>query len=217
MPVIFSDPNTVTAALFARPSGEGMAYIQQGVEHYMQNAPQAPSYVRDWVMEGYDRFRESELGRQVQAMRYKLSNFWQSDTVRPLWDVGDVQQAQPEMMRWVMAHTGTRELYHDGRIEGYGNKYQDPAPGTVGTDFYDYRRATNGVVMPQFTLRELEDGSTEEVRTEHYVNHYEKYLGNDAVLAHLDKAAIQITWATLDDNIEDGRSDHTSGWNSTIG
>jgi hypothetical protein len=213
---MFSDPNTVTAALFARPSGAGMAYIQQGINQYMQAAPQAPSYVRDWVTEGYERFRESDLGRSVQAIRYKLRNFWQADAIRPMWDVGDIQQAPPTMQRWAMAHPATRELYHEGRIEGYGEQYHDPQPNAIGVEQYDYRRATTGVVMPKYTLQELEDdGDLKQV--EQYSNHYEKYLGNDAILAHLDKAAIQITWGTQDAAIEEGRSDPTSQWNSTIG
>lgn len=217
MPVIYADPNTVASALFARPSSAGMEYIQQGVNAYLQTATQAPTYIRDRVMAGYERFRETELGRQVQAIRYKLRNFWQSDAIRPMWDVGDIQQAPATMARWVMAHPGMRELYHEGRIEGYGHHYHDPAPGIVGQDFYDYRRATTGVIMPEFTVQQLEGGDTETVRREHYTNHYERLIGSDQVLAHLDKAAIQITYRTLDEALEDGRADPSSQWNGTIG
>jgi len=218
MAVIFSDPDTVASALFAPASNDAMQYIQQGVQNYLSMVADVPTYIRDKVLSGFENFRESEIGRQVQAVRYKIRNFWQDDSIRPIWDVGSLQQAPNAMVRWIMANPSVREYYHDGRIEGYGDRYVDPAPEVAGRDFYDYRQATDGIIGPQYTLRELEEMDTPpEVVPESYVNYYEPLLGMDTRLQFMDKAAIQIAWSVAEDALDEGISDPTSEWNALIG
>ena len=218
MAVIYSDPDTMASALFAPSSNDAMNYIQSGIQSYMAAIPNAPSFIRDRVMTGFEKFRESEIGRHVQAIRYKIRNFWQDDSIRPIWDVGSLQQAPNSMVRWVMANPTVREYYQDDRIEGYGKRYVDPAPDANGRDFYDYRQATEGIIMPQYTLRQLEEMENPPVQVpECYVNYYEPLIGMDSRLQHLEKAAIQMAWAVAEDALDEGLSDPTSEWNATVG
>lgn len=213
MSTMYSDPDSMATALFGQPSSAALDYLRQGVDRYIQQAraiPNLPSYIAESVMSSYNSFRSLNMGHHVQALRSKIHNYWEADVIRPVTNVHDMQQLRPNMARWVMAHPGMRELYHEERIEGYGKHYVDPAPGVSGEAFYDTRRAVEGVIRPLYSP----EGEFKGQGTRHYV---ETLIGSDRVLSHLEKSAINITWGAIDENLEEGIYDPSSEWNGTIG
>lgn len=208
---MYSDPNTMASALFAKASSAGMDYIQGNIQRYVAHVPQMHQHMQQSVVKMWDNFKDSQIGRKAEAIRHKLNNFWKDDSIHYQQTVGDVQQSRTVMARWNMANPSVRELYHDGRIAGYGEHYIDNAPGVSGREHYDYRKATEGVVLGRAPN---EDGN---VGDDYYTNHYEKNLELEAVLSHMDKAAINLTWAVIEEELEESNADPTSEWNDTRG
>jgi hypothetical protein len=130
---------------------------------------------------------------------------WQDNTVRVMWSVGAAQQAPDAMVRWMMANPRIRSLYHDGRVEGYGDRYNDIQPNCVGEEQYDYRRVMDGMIV------NTETGS-------HYTTYHEEIIPDDVVLNTLEKMSIRLSWDIVNKEIEDGNMDDpTSEWNALIG
>lgn len=104
-----------------------------------------------------------------------------------------LQQANPTMQRWVMAHPGINQLYVDQNLDGYSDTYTNITGKTVGKENYNYRRATNGVIG--------DDG---------YTLYYEDLMPGDRELDHYEKDIIQNTYSAIDWMLENCQFDFTN-------
>ena len=143
----------------------------------------------------------SDLFRMVTAVSRKAANLWQSDTIRPLNTIGELQNAPNSMITWIMAAPAIREAYLRQELEGYGNRYVDFEPGLVRDLHSDYRRVMDGVVV------ETENGFKAEI-----------YFEEDDVkrLSLADQNDIIQTWGIAEFLLEHGRDDPTSEWNASL-
>ena len=143
----------------------------------------------------------SDLFRMVTAVSRKAANLWQSDTIRPLNTIGELQNAPNSMITWIMAAPAIREAYLRQELEGYGNRYVDFEPGLVRDLHSDYRRVMDGVVV------ETENGFKAEI-----------YFEEDDVkrLSLADQNDIIQTWDIAEFLLEHGRDDPTSEWNASL-
>ena len=207
MPVFTGTPEEASAALFTGPGHAAMQYINQSVERFAARAAEVPGVIANTIIDKHRAMLASNASRKIEAMRHKIGNLGMADTIRPLWTNGAVQQAPNSMVRWVMANPTIREYYHDDRMEGYGDRYNDVQPEYVGKNQYDYRRVMDGVIEV--------DNETGEAA---YSQYYEEIVDNDVVLTSLEKASIRLTWDAINDEMDEGNMDDpTSEWNSLIG
>lgn len=137
---------------------------------------------------------------QLRALGYKLTGTMNPNAISVLDSLIEMQQANAGMQRWVMACPEIRTLYHNGMISGYDGGYEDLNPTDVGENHYDYRRATNGIVM------ERPDGRMEAWQF------FDAETPEEDILPFLDQVDIICTWdnmkATLDLGIDDPTSMH---------
>jgi hypothetical protein len=152
----------------------------------------------------YNQFNSSEAMRLARAARQKISNLFQTDEIKPMWDIASIQNAPPMMQRYIMSEPTTRKLFMEQRIDGYSDSYIDMYPGTIGETHYDYRRVMNGVVTidktglekTTFYLDELAEGDRE---------------------LHLDEKVIILnTWEIVADLMKYGDRDPTSVFNNKL-
>lgn len=141
--------------------------------------------------------------RVMEAMARQTAAFFQTDRIRPLSEIGELQNPPQTMRHLMMACPEIRTLYHNQLIDGYQGLYVDKEPGCVGEDHYDYRRVTEGVW--------LEDSTGENF----VYNHYFDCEEGDA-LSHADQVAVMMTWDQLKAKINEGRDDPTSRWNAAL-
>ena len=73
---MYSDPNTMASALFAKASSAGMDYIQGNIQRYVAHVPQMHQHMQQRVVKMWDNFKDSQIGRKAEAIRHKLNNFW---------------------------------------------------------------------------------------------------------------------------------------------
>lgn len=133
---------------YGRKNEATVQFLQQRYER-IDEISTLTDYGRDW----YGRSREVFYNANgADAMRYarsvlrKVDNVFQTNMIRPLTSVYDIQHSPAIMHRYLMAEENTRRLYQNQRIDGFSETYVDHNPGTIGRDHYDYRRVTNGLV-----------------------------------------------------------------------
>lgn len=145
----------------------------------------------------YDRARNSNVARLLKAASRKVKSKGKTDVVFRPRNIADLQHAKPKMQRWNMAMPRLRRLFHEQMCDGYSDSYVDVAPNDVGADHYDYRRATNGMVM------DTDEGWE--------VNCYIEDLHDlDAPLSFEEQCDIQDSWDLINEYLEAGKDDPTS-------
>ena len=206
MPVFIGSPEDASAALFTSPSNAAMAYINQSVNNFMSYGSSIPSAIGSTIKQKHQELVNSSLSRKVEAMRYKINNLWSDDVIRTMHSIGDIQQTPDVMVRWVMANPTIRNLYHQDRVEGFGDRYVDREPQYVGSNQYDYRRIMDGVVCVN-----------KDTDTASYTTYHEEMIDNDVVLTSIEKASVKMAWDIIENGIEEGDDrDSTSDWNAIM-
>lgn len=163
--------------------------------------------------EKYERFRERDdirhAKRVAQALRERVSHYWQEDTIRPLRRVEDVQNAPSIMRRWVMVNPTVRRRYREGILDGYKGEFFDIDPNVTDiTRHYDYRELMHG--MPQG-----EDGNEYHYYSTNAFYEDEQDDDHDDRLTFDEKLAILRTWDVCEIGLDAGR-DVTSLWDASI-
>jgi hypothetical protein len=120
-----------------------------------------------------------------------LSNIKQSgvqiahDPFSCLMSFTDLQNANPTMQRWVMAHKEVKELFNNQNLDGYSGSYVNLSGNTSGEDDYNYRRVMDGVVYDT-----ADQGSMVKF-------YYEDLLPGDKPLDTHSKLSVLHTWDTI--------------------
>lgn len=159
--------------------------------------------------DAYERYSGAEAMRVMRAVGRAVTNFWQTDTVRPLVSIDQLQHAPLTMQRFLMAEPTVRKMYHQQRVDGYSETYVDIHPGVRGHDHYDYRRVMQGFVV-------VDDADEEGMEGFSATTYFDELLPDDAELDHGQQIDIIQSWDYLRAAIEKGGDDPTSRFNSAL-
>jgi hypothetical protein len=175
-----------------------LAYAQEKIQIASQMVTESGRMFVDRAREMYERHMGHEAIRRAKAIVRAATHVFDQDVIRPLTTLGEIQNAKLQMQRWIMAEPGTRELYHQGRCDGYSGSYVDVFPGLVRAQHYDYRRVTQGLVMDD------EDGGW------HYTTYLDDVHEGDRELELHEQATIVNVWDIVRSIRERGQDDPTS-------
>lgn len=155
-----------------------------------------------------DRVSNAEITQRIQALTSKAASMWDRDAICTLTTLFDFQQAKSKMRRWVMAEPTVRKLYHQQRVEGYDDgqnpQYIDVEPDRIGTAHYDYRRATDGLVVFD------DDGEWSST------TYFEELREGDRDLTLSEQVHISLTWERLREHLDRASFDPTSLTNAAL-
>lgn len=162
----------------------------------------ASGTARRYLEAARDKLASFDLGRMrdvVEGMRDRFGKRWDHDRVAPLLSLVDIQNAKPTMRRYMMAEPRVRQLWYQGRCDGYGELYQDDEPGAIGRTHSVYREVMNGSYV------ENEEGEDQFVT----------YLGvvdehGDSELTMIGRQMVRRSWAELREILDRGGQDPTS-------
>jgi len=205
MPVFTINTPLEGVEMMSSRTTEGIQqYIQQSMQNFYHSVGEANQQIIDSVKSYYQDFKSSFVGRALDAVQNKMASIWGDGSIQYVWAVGEIQQAPDLMVPYVMACPEIRTLYHQQRIEGYGDRYIDTEPQAIGKDHYHYRRVTDG--MWQFD------------KGVGYVTHYtERLHSNDFALTTVEKIMVLTAWDIARESLESGSdTDPTSEWNACI-
>lgn len=153
----------------------------------------------------YNRINGSEAMRSARAALGRIKTIFQSDTIRELTALYEMQHAPLKMQRWIMANPMARELYFKQAIDGYSETYIDVEPGIMGEAHYDYQLANDGIV--KFTNDEGDWSAT---------TYQIDLKDGDRFLELSEQVDIHTTWNRLENELRFGRYDPTSKYNHDL-
>lgn len=202
--IVYGGDNAFNALVYGQRHPGNQNFIERQMEMFSNTLHDAGSSFMSSMQELYDRFSSSSAIRAAQAAIRKVTSMFDRDEVRSMWDIGQMQAAQFQMQRWIMACPEVRELYHQQRCDGFSDTYIDMHPGVKGADHYDYRRVTDGVIM------DTEDGGW--VCT----NYFDPLEEGDVELTHEAKIDVLSTWSFVRMYLEKGKEDPTSQYGGML-
>lgn len=195
------------ATMYAQPSQQDMGFFEQNVSTLYNTIGAVGQNFFNNVRSRLESVDFNKLKEYTQAAARKLSSFWDSDTIRPLTKLTDVQFPPNVMIRWQMANPDVRTLYHKGLCEGYGDKYIDLQPGVMGDDHHDFQMVMHG--MEQYD----EDGNlfwTSYDETFEEPENSVNYLSSD------ERIDIVQSWYTTSRHLQKMKDDPTSQYSGML-
>lgn len=198
MRIINGNAGIYNALSFGEKSQSTLNYLQNQFEFLPQMVTAAGQAFIQRSKEVFESFNSSEAIRKAKAAIRTVQHIFQSDSIRPLQTLGEMQQAPLSMQRWIMACPEVREEYIKHRCEGYSDTYADYNPGVVGPDHNDWRIVNTGIFQ-----EEDEDG-------EYKYTCYDTDNEDDPVLTLGEKGDILSTWDLIKHMMKPGKEDPTS-------
>lgn len=131
--------------VYAQPSQQDIEFFNRNNQTFYETIGQTGMAFFDGVR---DRMQTIDFGRlqeYAQAAMRRVSSFWDTDTIRPLTTLADVQFPPDMMIRWQMANPDVRTMYHKKLCAGYDDKYVDFQPGVSRHEHHDYQRVMHGM------------------------------------------------------------------------
>lgn len=113
-----------------------------------------------------------------------------------------IQNANPLMMRYIMAEPMVRAMWQNGELYGYGDNYNNftaPMSTGVGNEDYDYRRVMDGMFV-------MDPGIEDTYYREHF---HEALMEGDRQLTLAEKLCVMETWDNMRAMIADSDIDFT--------
>lgn len=202
--ITYDDIGQFTSSVFAQPQPETYSFLQNLWYDTTQALSNASQEFMGKLHDTYDQFLSDNAIRQARAAARNVTAMWQTEAIRPLYDIDSMQQAPYCMQRYLMAEPTVRNWYYEQRLDGYSNSYLDAFPwANSGEDHYDYRRVTNGVFV--------NDGEHCYVR-----EYYEQLTPNDRELDVIEQFDTIKTWKAMVANLFEGNDDPTSIYNQEL-
>ena len=187
----------------APTSPNTLQQLEQQLHQPSAMLSQAGQALMDQARQAYHGFINSDAMSRAHALKRQLAHSWQRDLIRPLFDIGELQNPPPDMVRFLAAEPSLKSKIDDQMAEGWPDLYKDPAPCQEPTQHYDYRRVMSGAVV--------ENDDSWQATT-----YLQPLLDGDRELLSSEKFDIRATWRRIARQIEPGAEDPSSPWNARL-
>lgn len=199
--IVYGDTMAFDALAYGEKHPGTLQYLHSQVAQLPQISQTLTDAGRAFMsnaQEIFDQYNSAEALRLARAAINKASSLFQSNTIRPMFVIAELQNAPLIMQRFIMAEPLTRQLFHEQRIDGFSGTYVDLQPGAVGEDHYDYRRVMDGVLVD-------DDENDWKVTT-----YLDDLAEGDRDLTFDEKIDILSTWDWVRAYLKHGEDDPTS-------
>lgn len=182
----------------------------QGTVDFLRNAPKLQSDVLGAAGKKFLELSNQVMGhfdiddamRKMRAAGRQVASVFQSNVIRELSTIGELQNPPSCMRHLMMACPEVRTAYLNQTIDGYSGQYVNAHGNAVGEEHYDYRRVMDGIVT------ETKDGFKASLYLEEVHEGDELYFDQ--------QVEVLQTWAQLRIKLQEGRDDPTSRWNAAL-
>lgn len=131
--------------VYAQPTQQDIEFFNRNTQTLFDTVGQTGLAFFNSVRDRIETIDYGRLQEYTQAALRRVSNFWDTDTIRPLKTLADVQFAPSTMIRYQMANPDVRELYHKNLCAGYDDYYVDFQPTAIGHDHHDFQMVMHGM------------------------------------------------------------------------
>lgn len=166
--IVYGDREVMGHMLFGAPDPYIHQYMNEVNNYFGSKLTDIGRSFVNTASQVFTRMESSEAMRIAKAAMRKLNTFVNRDVIQYIPEIEKLQEAPTSMVRYIMAYPELRDLYHNGRIEGYGERYIDIYPDLSGWNHPDYQAVYHGwmhtVVEPicaSVSETDLADGITE--------------------------------------------------------
>lgn len=189
--IVEGDPEMFAVMRYGLPTERLANYVQQEYQRAGELLSDVGRRMLDTTYQTFQNTLDSDVFRAAKAAMRRVGSLWGSEAIKSLGEIWQVQNANFQTARYVMAHTGLRTLYHQQSAEGYGNDYVDREPGSVGEYHGDWCRVMNGIAT-------IDDDGWDATTYGWSTDTDEDELDES------DQFAILETWETVDYAISEG-------------
>lgn len=193
------DDNVMAATTHGMLSRDDMSFLKGMSERLLGRGPR--EFTNKYLGHARDvltNFDFDLVRRKVRSIRDRFVSRFDVDGIVTIDTIQSVQSARPQMRKYIMAAPRVRDLYRKGRIEGYGEHYEDSDP-TRATKYHEaYREVNNGSYVGDDT-------------TDAWMTHLEiadEY--GDENLSHMEKVIIRRGWTAISNWLDENDEDPTS-------
>lgn len=195
------------ALSFAQPSQKDIAFFNNNIQTLTQTIGQSGQQFFSGLQDRLQVLDFDHIREYAQAAARRIANYWQTDTIRPLESLVDLQFPPNQMIRWQMANPNVRELYHQDLCAGYGDKYVDLDPNVSGEYHPDYRVVMHGIEQTD------DDGNL-------FWESFDETFDNPELsvnqLDHLDRVHVLMSWQQTDYYLSQQKEDPTSQYSGML-
>lgn len=200
--VVYGDNSFFKSAVYGTQDFKALEFLSNQYNNISSFATNASMEFFNAAKNLYDRLSGSTAIRMARQASEVMGTLYQADEIHMLKTLVSLQLAKHTMQRWIMANPVVRQLYHDQKIDGYSNTYIDMHPNDIGESHYDYRRATNGLMV--------------EVEDKLLCTTYPDELMDEKELTIEEQLDIKISWDTIEKELSKGKEDPTSIWGNSL-
>jgi hypothetical protein len=144
---IYADDQEFGVMHYGLPRSEDRAAIRQRMENTARSFGLAGSEVFNRAVQRFESFDFDRLERKMDALKRKVSHLFDRDEIRPMWKIGQFQQAGPEQQRWLMANPRAQRLFEKDMMNGWRDSFVNYFQGKVGEENPDYQAVMDGMVV----------------------------------------------------------------------
>lgn len=190
---------------FAAPSSQAMSYMQNCYQQVAQMPLMLPQ-LQQFVEQSKARFIEFTEGatsKILDSINNKVDMLFNQNRFKIITDVSEMQMAPDVMVKYIMSTPMLRQLYLDGSVVGYGDRYISTSDGIAETHI-DYRHCMNGMAQ-----NNVEEGTWE------VTNWYEP-IAPVHNFSFMDRSALYLTMRSVEAMLTEGEEDPTSEWGENL-
>jgi hypothetical protein len=198
--IVHGGINDFDALIYGPKHPNVIAYLENQLVNY---SPTLTGAAQDFFADSrrlYDEFNSAAAIRAATAAIKKVSHVIRMDVIQILSTVTELQNAQFQMQRWIMANPVVRKAYHNQQCDGYSGQYVDLQPGVVGEQHYDYRRVMDGVLQET-------PNTDSDWKITHYIDDLHE---GDRKLTLPEKIDVLSTWDFIEAAMERKKEDPTN-------
>lgn len=186
---------------FGLPTQQAINYVENQYDRLRTVLGNAADSFLTSSYATFQKYCGDDAIRLAKAALRKAEHLFQYDGIQPLTTLAQMQQASKTMQRWIMACPEVRKLYHEQRIDGYSETYQDLQPGFIGEGHTDYEKVINGICRE---LPENHESGAEWVSTTYFHTDEEELPLNVG-----EQVEILTVWDAIRTMFKPGREDPT--------
>lgn len=190
--------------LFGTLSHNTVNYLQNQIQSLAATGTEYAQKIYNRSMEIFNEINSDAAVMAAEAVLTQVESLMGQDMIEPLLTLEHLQAARPIMQGHIMTHPRLRQMWYDGKIEGYSDTYVDPEPGKIGHEMQAFRDLMNGVLQPH------------ETQSYQYNLYFDRSDNPDDFLSIRKLAAIVDSQDAALDEIEKGEQDPTSQYGASL-
>lgn len=144
---IYADDQEFGVMHYGLPRSEDRAAIRQRMENTARSYGLSGSDMFNRAVQRFESFDFDRLERKMDALKRKVSHLFDRDEIRPMFKIGQFQQAGPEQQRWIMANPRAQKLLEKDMMNGWRDSFVNYFQGRHGEDNPDYQSVMDGLYV----------------------------------------------------------------------